>query len=562
MVGTTALNLGPAYAQPMPTDAQTLCGISPPAFAAMFESGAVTLNGAVRPADSTITLTPNCPFFEWSAQMFLWLTSPAPRRYGGSGRIMFSPAFYTVSPPGADGRRTFLRNERDRPIRMMLRATELGPHLLPALLARTGQVIEVARPDPRNPVQPVVRLQNGARIRLGDVRRTRAGGLQFFDTRGRQVQVRRPALPRVRRTIVRMPDGRRMSVVPVASVREAIQVRQFVLRDIPIFLDARSNVIDVEPGQAGGGVLISQNGSLVYYITVVNQLFAFHRTMQGPALILPGTTLTFPLTMADANAVVAFAAANGTTIIDPEALAIEAKSSWVEASSVPHPDDYIQVEATIPTFDTSNPNMWVPNGQKTVTLAMVGIGIAGSTEGQGEMVWGSYEPFGNAPNAAYDYLGPTGAQTMPQNTAGTWLFTPGGWPGPFNAMHASWNSATGNIVGTPAGPSPVLRRRPWGSDPSDAVTNTQVISLNASVIGQLKPGDVRRNYFQVGTTWTIGGQAPDNSNQVGTNQLANSAIETFVQAAGPTGTGSNCFSCHGTNTVEVSHVYRQMHPLF
>ena len=45
--------------------------------------------------------------------------------------------------------------------------------------------------------------------------------------------------------------------------------------------------------------------------------------------------------------------------------------------------------------------------------------------------------------------------------------------------------------------------------------NTQVIGSNASVISQLLGGDVRRNYFQLGTTWTIGGAAPNGANEVG-----------------------------------------------
>ena len=84
--------------------------------------------------------------------------------------------------------------------------------------------------------------------------------------------------------------------------------------------------------------------------------------------------------------------------------------------------------------------------------------------------------------------------------------------------------------------------------------NTQVISANAAVISQLIAGDVRRNYFQIGTTWTIGGAAPNGANEVGTNQLSNTTMETFVQ-------GSNCFSCHTTNKVVVSHVYSKLKPL-
>lgn len=557
-----------ASAQTVPTDAQATCPISPATFNAMFDSGSVTLNGAVKPADSTVNLTPNCPFFVWSEQMFLWMTSPAPRSYGGGGgRIMFSPSFYTVSPVvmvGGEKRRNFMQNRPGRPIRMILRTTELGPHLLPALLSRSGHVVEVARPDPAKPVPPVVRLANGASARLADIRRAPTGALQFFDARGAEVQVRKLQLPTIAHPIAKLENGRFAPVVAAAAMQNAIQARKFVIKGFPVFIDPAGNVIDVEPGQADDGVLISQNGSLIYYITVVNDVFAYHRTMQGAASIPDTTSITFPMTTADATTVKNFASAHGHTIVDPQALAIESKSSWIEASAVSNPDDYVQVSAVVPTYDKSNPNVWVPNGQATIKLVMVGIHVVGSTNGQGEMVWGTFEHLGNTPNAAYSYTATAGPNPKPvaQDTSGSWLFTPSGSTGPFNVTHASWDQTTGHLNGSPIAPTAVLRTKPWGTDGSNVALNTQVISANAAVISKLVSGDVRAKYFQVGTTWTIFGGAPSGNNQVGTNQLANSTIETFMQASTPAGSGSNCFTCHFTNKVAVSHSYGMMNPLF
>ena len=221
----------------------------------MFESGSVTLNGVVKPANSTVALAPNCGFFSWTEQMFLWLTSPAPSRYGGGSRIMFSPAFFTVSPEDSGGRRTFIRNQANGILRMGLRMTELGPHNLPALVSRSGQVIEVQRPDPKRPVPPVVRLQDGRSIRLGDVKVAPGNRLQFFDTTGKQVQVKRLAPPPTPRIMVRMTDGTRSPDHLRAELVKPIQARKLVFRGIPIFIDPANNVIDVEPGQADGGVL-------------------------------------------------------------------------------------------------------------------------------------------------------------------------------------------------------------------------------------------------------------------------------------------------------------------
>lgn len=556
--------------QAVPTDSQPTCPISPANFAAMFESGSVTLNGVVKPADSTQVLMPNCGFFVWTEQMFLWLTSPAPARYGGGGgRILFSPSFYTVTPEDSSGRRSFIANNPSLPFRMMLRATELGPHLLPIVRARTGQIVEVQRINPREPVPPVVRGLDGAQIRLSSVR-VMDGQLQFLDVRGKTVQVRKLRLPVLKRTMVRMPDSNRvLPMVPVQAVKDAIQARKIILNKIPIFIDSGGNVIDVEPGQADGGVLLTQNGSLIYYITIVNDMFAYHRTMQGPAVIPPVTAITFPLTAANAATVTAFASSHGHTITDPNALAIETKSSWVDAGAVASPSDYVQLKATVPTFDKSNPAHWVPNGQTTISVVMVGLHVVGSTNGHGEMVWGTFEHLGNAPSASYQYNSTSGLKTVPQNTVGTWLFTPSGSAGPFNGLvtgNPSWDEPTGaidGVTGNPVAPTAVLRTLPWGTSGTNASLNTQVISANAAVIGQLLAGDLRGNYFQLGSTWTAGGAPPNNSNQVGTNRLSNATLETFVQEdlAHP-GSGANCFSCHGTNTVAVSHVYRQLKPLF
>ena len=51
-----------AAAQAVPTDAAGGCPISPATV------GTVTLNGVVKPADSTVALAPNCGFFQWTEQ--------------------------------------------------------------------------------------------------------------------------------------------------------------------------------------------------------------------------------------------------------------------------------------------------------------------------------------------------------------------------------------------------------------------------------------------------------------------------------------------------------------
>lgn len=565
MSGALAVALGAAqaaHAQAVPTDPSGGCPISPATVASFFESGSVTLNGVVKPADSTVVLAPNCGFFQWTEQMFLWLTSPAPKSYGGGSHIMFSPQFFTVSPEDSKFRRTFIRNSPGSPILLNLRAMELGPHGLPMVLSRTGQVVEVQRESPGQK-PPTINLANGTPVQISRVQKTAAGKLQFFDKSGKEVQPRTLKLAPVVRQRVMLTPERPTPVVPAAAFQEAIQARKLVINKIPLFIDSTGGVIDVEPGQADNGVLISQNGSLIFYITAVNDVFAYHRSMQGAAVIPSINTITFPRTAAEVAPVVTFASGKGHTILDPNALAIETKSSWMAASAVPNPNDYIQVNAVVPTF-TKSANTWTPLGQTTLKVVMLGLHVVGSTNGHGELVWGTFEHLGNAPNATYAYNSTSGLKTIAQNTAGTWLFTPSGSAGPFNTTSNHWTGTA--ITGSPVGPAAVLRAKPWGSNdggnPANAAgMNTQVISANASVISQLNAADVRRKYFQLGTTWTIGGAAPNGGNEVGTNHLANATLETFAQGKTPSDPSANCFSCHLTNTVTVSHVYRELIPL-
>jgi hypothetical protein len=139
------------------------------------------------------------------------------------------------------------------------------------------------------------------------------------------------------------------------------------------------------------------------------------------------------------------------------------------------------------------------------------------------------------------------------------MFCANGSVGPFNQMHIKMGGpAFDHVVKNSPfhiGPSDVLRAMPFGLPGTTSSGNAEVISINNTVRSLLDPADVRRNYFHEGTTWTIFGASPNSGNQVGTNKLENTTMETFVQ-------GNNCFHCHTTNTTAVSHVFNETAPLF
>jgi hypothetical protein len=486
--------------------------------------------------------------------MFLWLTSPAPSAYGGTGRIFNSPVFYDVTPPAADGSRKFVPHSSGF-IPFPLRAAQVGPHRLPVLIDRTGVLREVEPQRFAPSGNQIIHDQSGKDFEIG--RATLENGkVNLFGKDLRPIQLR-PVSP----------------VTPALRERLAVSstvLQKLTINKMPVLIDLFGNVVPVEQGQADDGVLEAQNGSLIYYATTVNDVYAYFATAVKDHNI---NATSFPTTAAQLAAIVSFASAHGKTFPDPNALAIEIKSSWIEAAGLANLNSYITVNATIPTYNKANPNKWIQNGTKTAQLALVGMHVVGSTAGHPEMIWATFEHTGNTPLATYSYVSTSNVtKTVTQNAAGTWLFSKSGSAGPFNVVHMQLSGSDINAVSPHTiSASDTLRWKPFGGasnvspnpiDSSTAASNTEIISINNSVRGQLVGGDIRGNYIMSGATWTIGGAAPNGANEVGTSQLANSTMETYQQGTGTTKSGSNCFSCHQPNTTDVSHVFQPLKPLF
>ena len=96
-------------------------------------------------------------------------------------------------------------------------------------------------------------------------------------------------------------------------------------------------------------------------------------------------------------------------------------------------------------------------------------------------------------------------------------------------------------------------------------SNAQLVAINTDGNSRLINGDIRKNYFQVGSTWM---SLFETNQQAGTIRLSNSTMETYTQATNariniPGGAGLNCFSCHDTGGSEspapkevfLSHVF-------
>jgi hypothetical protein len=599
----------------LPTDAKSTCVVSPTLFATWFApiapatTGVVAVNGVVNPANSvSFSNVPNCSFYQWAKQDFLWLTSPAPPSYGGGGGlIMDSPSFFDVSPPASDFSRTFLRHSSGFIRPFGLRAAQAGPQGLQLLFDRSGRPFQFKLAPAK--AKPLVRSVTGETVEIANVR-VEKGKAILLDANSKVIQAQ-PSKGMI------LPEDR----APINSqVPTMITAEEFMIHGFPIFIDPSLAVIDVEQGEAAGtnpigsGVLEAQTaagGSLVYYATIVNDVYAYYTTavldhaisLGSDGICTPLTGITcFPTTQSQLNQITAFATAHGETFPDPTALAIEVKSAWVVAAGLPNnASSYITMNATIPVYNPAPPppsgttTMTATGGQQTVKLALVGMHVVGSVAGHPEMIWSTFEHVANTPAATYTYINASNATaTVLQNAAtlpvisgvsAPWVFS-STTATSFNNPHMSFNSPP-NIAGNPTiSPSDTIRWKAFGAatdvrpnplDASTAASNSEIIAINNSITGMSAfSGDVRNNYVMTGATWTVNGGPPIGFGNnfpscgvttgcpVGTSALSNTTMETYQQGADNTlaNGGSNCFTCHGTNTTGVSHVFGALKPLF
>ncbi|WP_299256805.1 hypothetical protein [uncultured Aquimarina sp.] len=349
--------------------------------------------------------------------------------------------------------------------------------------------------------------------------------------------------------------------------------------------------IDSEEGQATDDVLIAQkNDSILYYITMVNDVYAKFVLGAKTGKLFDNE---FPTTQTTLDSIETFATSIGKPLKDPETLAIEIKTSWVDVTGLSDSNDYITMDAIVPNY-TKTDTLWTPNTTKPTRkakLALIGIHIVGSTAGHPEMVWATFEHVNNAPNLSYKYLNnstPPETITVAADTGNDWLLNDDSASSTYNQSHMKYES--GDIVAnTKTNPEQTITAsntkmtKPWGvadagvpnpENASVAASNSQIISTNNSVLGQLANGDMRKNYIFIGATWTNDGAAPTGKSYsvkdtltasgvaIGTSQLANSTMETYAQNGSAYSQYGTCFSCHSKNDgllpTDLSHVYKEI----
>ncbi|WP_431210863.1 hypothetical protein ACQ86N_33640 [Puia sp. P3] len=449
-----------------------------------------------------------------------------------------------------------------------------GPERLPLVKATDGKMYEVEPATTTDKGKPQVSDAAGNQVVIDRIETNSNGTHRFYDKTGKEITHPKAILTH------------RQNRIPIA--------KELIAGNTHAFVDTAGNEVGFELDQATGDVLMSQTGSLVYYLTMVNDVYAWFLTAAKSKAI---SGQHFPVTAADKDSICAMARLYNQTLPDSNALAIEIKSSWVEASSIPpaNLNNYITVNAAIPVYKKTA-SYWVPDSTRQAKMALVGIHVVGSVAHHPEMVWATFEHAGNAPNAAYTYLDSNkNLKTVPADNGANWLFSNNTADTAFNRSHmTAYNpnlpfKITDTIYAQPnhtISPSNTNRTTPWGSvadsatnqqDLSSAASNSEIISFDNNIQSFL-PRDKRNNYLLIGATWTFGGTPPNGGSYgsdtthgvaIGTSALANTTMETYFQNNNPpahTFTQTTCFLCHSNNNSnlpgDLSHIYTATQRLF
>ena len=359
-------------------------------------------------------------------------------------------------------------------------------------------------------------------------------------------------------------------------------------------LSASVNIIklDTEEGQAeSDNVLMSKDGSILYYITFVNDVYA--KFLDGSKKGKLNDSISFPTTQRELDNIIAFAKSIGETVRSPETLTMELKTSWVDLATIPLDiqKEYITVRANVPTYDRSSDKKWTPTGKSQIkTLALLGMHVVGSVKGHPEMIWATFEHRHNSPNLTYNYVDENGkTKTVVADTGNHWLLNSKSTDIVYNKSHMNYENNTivakSNNTISPSNTKRINafgvaydnKAKPNNENESTAESNSQIIAVNNTVRDQLIAGDVRKNYIFIGATWTQNGATPTGKSYsvkkkqtspgvaVGTSQLANSTMETYFQyGAGKFNSNdASCFSCHHGSLApnaafDLSHIYSQL----
>jgi hypothetical protein len=294
------------------------------------------------------------------------------------------------------------------------------------------------------------------------------------------------------------------------------------------------------PQQAGGGIVVDQNGQIIWYSTHMNPAyFQFVQQNGGAGYAKASATLNFPV---------------GAAVF---------KASWQVVPDGTTPAGFYTEKTTVPML-VNNPCggiMVDPLGKtRNVTVALVGLHVVGVTENHPEFLWASFEQENNAPDLppgmAPNSTDPVSKQGFTFYAANT----------PANACNPqSVVLSVTDPVKQTVGPVTNVFRQFGQGGPIPAQRGEDIKNVNEAArkemanMGTLKPPQPKEtvwsHYKLIGTLWLAqpGTLQPGISQLevcgVGSVNLANSTLETYFQGPQNNFNGnnvSNCFMCHNT----------------
>lgn len=300
--------------------------------------------------------------------------------------------------------------------------------------------------------------------------------------------------------------------------------------------------------QAGSqGVLIDQNGRAVYYATQMEPIyFGFTQKYFGPSNYAKASpTLAYPI---------------GATVY---------KSAWRILADGENPTDAFTTTATIDLLESDGQGGLKTSGQTQsgVRVALIGVHVVGVIKDHPEFAWATFEQVKNSPDLPAN-LSPKSGDPVSQQQ---FTFYKAGTPA--NQSNVQPAAMTINAQTQQISPiTNVFRQFAFGgATPALRVTDIQQINtaFQAKIPEESsKIGTVFANYKLIGTVWMAPntlkpGDGNMDSEAIGSVDLADSTLETFVQ-----GTGTNCFSCHSTSggsgypgkDINISHIILSVLP--
>jgi hypothetical protein len=285
-----------------------------------------------------------------------------------------------------------------------------------------------------------------------------------------------------------------------------------------------------DPAQAGGGVLVDQDGQIVWYSTHMNDAyFKFVQLNGGANYAKAADNLNFPV---------------GSAVF---------KASWKVVPDGATMTGFYTEKSSVPLLVNSKGGGITvdPSGKtRPVTVALVGLHVVGLTDNHPEFLWGTFEQNQNAPDL------PPGMQPTSSNPVSTKNFTFYKANTPASSCNAPFPAptVTDSTKQTVAPVTNVFLQYPTGNAAASRTADINAINTAAqgemANMGTFKPPQPKEtvwaNYKLVGTLWLMANTLKPNDDNmlnegVGSVNLANSTLETYFQ-----GQGNSCFLCHNS----------------